>query len=423
MLVLTLLIISACGSNRTDVPKQVTLKVLTDHKYGFDNNFSTMFKLKHPHIELEVIELPFDYNLTRGQQVEQRMKFIDEQRPDLIVFANDQDYQLAAREGKLLDLDIHIKNSEFKLGQISHIVESLTSDSDGKIYGLAPFFETNVLYYNIDLFQQFGIDPPHHKMTWKEIIQLAKQFPNKGSETERIYGISGFPSAADLFFHIGAAEGLSLFDKKAQNLHVNTKEWEKVFHTTTDAIRSNAMDITPSDEFVEDKFIEGRAAMKIDAPWLSSSLELSRKNRKKFEWGFVTLPTSEAYPDSSAHIQPMDITTIYSASKHVDEAWTFIQFVNSTEFAKVNAHYTSLKIPTLPQTINKQDAERSSAYYMLKAGKEGKTALWRNWPGSFHLSFFELFNAQTQQVLEGKITSDEALHQIQAEGQKLLTTK
>ncbi|TVX86834.1 ABC transporter substrate-binding protein [Paenibacillus agilis] len=423
ILLLTLIIISACGSNSPDAPKQVTLKILVDYADGFNNQFSTMFKIKHPHIELEVVELPFDFNATREQQAKQRMEFIDEQRPDLVVFENPQDYQRAAREGKLLELDIHIKNSEYKLEQISHIVENLKSESDGKIYGLAPFFDTSVLYYNADLFQQFGIDPPQHKMTWEELIQLAKRFPTEGSDTDRIFGITGFYGPVDLFSQIGAAKGLSLFDTKEQQLFLNSEEWKNVYNITIDAIKSNTINSKPPGESIEDMFEEGRAAMKIDSASLSGQLELSRKSRKKFEWGFVTIPTSEAYPNSSAQIQPTDITSIHAASQHVDEAWTYIQFVNSDEYAKANSNYASLTIPTLPQSINKQDTTRSATYYMLKAGREGRSAVWKNWLYPFHTTFSELFNTQTQQVLEGKITTDEALHQIQAEGKKLLMKK
>ncbi|MDG0873339.1 extracellular solute-binding protein [Paenibacillus thiaminolyticus] len=49
------------------------------------------------------------------------------------------------------------------------------------MYGLSPTFVSSAVYYNKDLFEQYGVTPPQDKMTWEQLLDLAARFPVEGS--------------------------------------------------------------------------------------------------------------------------------------------------------------------------------------------------------------------------------------------------
>jgi len=60
----------------------------------------------------------------------------------------------------------------------------------GKLYGLAPTFNSKALFYNVDLFGEYGIDPPTDSMSWEEVLNLARRFPKDGDPETKAYGLT-----------------------------------------------------------------------------------------------------------------------------------------------------------------------------------------------------------------------------------------
>jgi multiple sugar transport system substrate-binding protein len=59
---------------------------------------------------------------------------------------------------------------------------------DSTLYRLAPTFNNRALLYNKALFNQYKIAYPTDQMSWDDILNLAKQFPQSTKPAERIYG-------------------------------------------------------------------------------------------------------------------------------------------------------------------------------------------------------------------------------------------
>src|SRR5690606_23647078 len=100
-------------------------------------------------------------------------------------------YAQLVEEGGVMELETMIKKDGFDTdGMHPAVIELLKEQGGGQLYGLAPTFSSSALFYNADLFEEHGIEPPSDRMSWQDVMQLAARFPTGGSEEERIYGFS-----------------------------------------------------------------------------------------------------------------------------------------------------------------------------------------------------------------------------------------
>ncbi|GIQ71163.1 hypothetical protein XYCOK13_39870 [Xylanibacillus composti] len=101
--------------------------------------------------------------------------WMEENQADILYINGEWELKQWAAQGGLHD----ITDRASKLEPKPTIETNSLMDGDGRLYGLAPFFQSHAIYYNIDLFDRYGIPYPNDKMTWKEILELASRFPAK----------------------------------------------------------------------------------------------------------------------------------------------------------------------------------------------------------------------------------------------------
>lgn len=172
--IIFLLSLSGCSFGKQDEP--VTLTINYPSEQQFYQMYAHDFEKKYPHITIKVVNQ--DMN---EQSVEPST--------DVIFIDQLHVYNRLVEEGNLINLESNIHKTAFPISELSPIVvNSLRSEVDGEIYGLSPSFISHALYYNRELFEKSGVPFPKNQMTWKEIFDLAKRFPNQGSDGERIYG-------------------------------------------------------------------------------------------------------------------------------------------------------------------------------------------------------------------------------------------
>src|SRR5690606_8934458 len=106
-------------------------------------------------------------------------------------------------------------------------IDQLRSMGGGKLYGLAPAFMEDVIYYNKDLFDKYGVTHPQNGMTWEELLILAGQFPTDGSNEDRDYGLQLYnrESAIDYMLRSGIQNGLRITDPNTGKMTLSTPSW------------------------------------------------------------------------------------------------------------------------------------------------------------------------------------------------------
>ncbi len=362
--------------------------------------------MKYPNITLEPVEIrPEDiYNPEKYE------KMLSESSPDILDL-NLVMYNHLIEKGFLYSLDVLMKQNDFDIDNYFPGVIEILKQNDGQLYGLSPDFSTDALYFNRELFEEFKIPLPTDKMSWTEILDLAKRFPNSDNKGNKIYGFSmnslfGFYG---LFNSIGVTSGLQQIDKKESAL--GTSEWKKIFVNAVEAYRAGAVQPGVLDEQPEDLFIQGRVAMQLNSSQYIKTMKSEKefnKNFKPFQWGIVTYPIN---PNNNEYSDRVSVDHIFSITKntiHLSEAWKFISYINSEEVAKLQSRTLSSDILSRPGLMTESGLGIDvSAFYKLKPIKSSlKKGV------GFGREHYVSINTEAQNAIDGKKTVDEAYENI-----------
>ncbi len=104
--------------------------------------------------------------------------------------------------GKVLPLDDVVDLSPF----IDSLIEAYTVD--GQVYGIAKDFNTLAIHYNIDLFEEAGVEVPDENDTWETFADKLRGVSALGDD---VYGAC-FPASFDRFGAFAFAAGWEPFD-------------------------------------------------------------------------------------------------------------------------------------------------------------------------------------------------------------------
>ncbi|AEB30056.1 maltodextrin-binding protein MdxE [Carnobacterium sp. 17-4] len=225
------------------------------------------------------------------------------------------------------------------LGQQGHIAEvTLGNDDqyddtdraqvtlDGKIYGAPSVIETLVLYYNTDLLDAAPT-------TFADLEELAKddQFAFEGEEGKN----TGFLAKwTDFYFTYGLVAGYGgyVFGEDGTDptdIGLNNEGAVEAIEYATDWFQNTwpqgMQDVTSSDAFITDQYLNGKVGAFIGGPWQAASLKDAGVN-----YGVSTIPTlnnDEAYEAFGGG--KGWVVSNYSENKDVSQAW--LDYVTNTE--------------------------------------------------------------------------------------------
>lgn len=412
------------------------IKVVYHNEELFYEQYGNYFKVKYPDIEFEIVSMeelyanrkdkePFDYDA-------ELKKFFEKHKPDVMLL-RDSMFETFAQEGKLYSLEEIIAQEKFDLeGYFPGLIEMIRAKGNGTLYGLAPNFYTNALYYNRDLFKERNIEPPRNKMSWQEVIDLSKRFI--GSDDNQVCGLfQEYGDVEQVVFNIVSTSGLNMFDQKGEKLLMNSAGWKKAIALATDAVRSKAVYMSPSENnqggqatvFDHNAFMKGKAAMIIDGNWMAHQLKNPRffgnEATKKINWDIVTAPINPATPDESNYVQLSDIYAISADSLNKRAAWEFVKFVNGTEMAKAASRSRGGQLPTYYKFYKDIDGRSTEPFYMLKP-KSSQASPWgnKNVPAEFYELIHPVLSEALKQIIDNKKSVDEALADLEVKGQAML---
>lgn len=235
--------------------------------------------------------------------------------PDLLLIDSLDAPSIAAND-LLADLTDRIK----AWGQIDQYYSGILSPAvwQGKTYGLPNNSNDLALYYNVDMLEKAGVQPP---TTWDELRSAASKLTRNG--------VYGFAVAA-----IKTMEGTFNF---LPFLRQAGADWDTLdspaaasaLQFMVDLIKDGSMSREAINWAQPDsigEFISGSAAMCQNGTWQIATL----KAQAKFKWGVVPLPKGQ----TSATSLGGEVLTIAKTSKYIDEAWQFIQYAQDPQNLK-----------------------------------------------------------------------------------------
>lgn len=434
-----LVLLAGCGpapTKQSDVRR--SLKVMFWDEGYFFQQYGDLFSMRYGDVDIEVVSTNSMY---RGgavieDQYQATLDFIEEQKPD-VVMVDSSSYEKMVSDGKLMELDSFITRDKYDTESIyPALIEMLKEKGAGKLYGLSPTFQGQALFYNVDLFNKYGIDPPQNNITWQEIFDLARRFPTDGDADSRVYGYGAqygmnFSSLASM---ISSTEGLSQVNPDTMKVTMNTDAWKRAYKLAFDALESGSV-YNPEDGgfsggsmedyYKSQLFLMGRMAMTLGDPYTLQNMKESKtyiKDYNSFEIGIVAGPVDPADPETSRNIYFSDIFAIRADSPNADAAWDFIKFINGEEYAKVKSRTLNNGLLSRMGYSKEYDGYSLDAFYALKPKLDQSASYERmsKIPSDFYMQFYTVQEEQLKLVQEKKKSVEEALQAMEQEGQVIL---
>ena len=205
-----------------------------------------------------------------------------QQLPDILMIDN-PDLQQVASTGALAPLTDYGVDLE---GLYPNLIDA--GSLDGKVYGIAPGINGMALFYNVDMLEAAGVEPP---TTWAEVKDAAAKLTSDG-----VYGIA--------FSAVATEEGSWQFEPwfwgaGADLTQLDSPEAVQALQFWVDLVDSGYASrsvVTWSQGDVNDQFIAGNVAMMQNGVWNLPTLDEAGIN-----YNVVPIPM----PDGGAAPGPM----------------------------------------------------------------------------------------------------------------------
>ncbi len=436
ILAVSLLLIAGCSTGPAKQKEtQQSLKIMFGDEGYFYQTYGDLFGMKYPNIDIEIISMQSMSNVEQQDYQKAYQDFVEKEQPDIIM-TDAGNYDTFASEGLLMELDTLIDRDKYDTSTIfPGLIDLLKENGGGKLYGLAPAFYGSVIYYNADLFAEYGVELPHDGMTWQELIDTARRFPVDGDEKTRIYGFGeqyGGMTLESLASRIVYTQGLQAINPNTMKVTLNTDSWKQAYKTAFDAIESNAF-YNPQeggfqggtmDEYYKSQpFLMGRMAMTMDSLSFLQEFKEAKsaiKDYKPFQVGIAAGPVDPATPDQTREIYFGRILSIRANSPNVDAAWEFLKFVNGDEYAKIKSRTMNNGVSSRMGVTKEFDGVSLEPFYKLKPVIDNSNANMDKIPITFYEKYQPIVSREMDLVQKKSKSIDEALRTIEEEGQAQL---
>lgn len=210
-------------------------------------------------------------------------------------------------------------------------------------YGLPQSLYTTMLYYNKDMFDAASVEYPSSDWedpdTVGEIQQKARALTS-GEGANKVYGYYEWTGIANIgAYAVGAGGGW--FDENG-NCILDNAAGQEAFSYFDVFLREETMPRPANLTIMSaaDMFKSEKLAMYVDGTFAHPEL----RDIDEFEVGIAAMPSIGETPNS---VMFVDGYTIFSASKHKDEAWEALKIIVSEDGYKLLAKHGFGGVPAL----------------------------------------------------------------------------
>lgn len=430
VLLLLLIVLGGCSDGEEPVKQPDVLKVADIDEMNFYSMYGDYLNAVYPDTRIQFISAKeaSDYQAPFEERAKRWKQLVESEQPDLIVMRDDEIYQSLADEGLLTDLSPYMQSAGITEQIHPGVLELMKQNHDGLPYGMASVFSASRLFYNEDLFREYGVDLPHDGMTWEELLRLAYRFTAASTSSDAPVGYyQSYSGPMELASYIGSTEGLSMYRLKAGKVTLDTTAWQQVFHTVLSHYKDGTFrTFTPEGKISAegttyydqeatssaDWFSKGRAAMTIGYYGSFGNV--------KFKQGSVNPPVDVSTRSRSSDFYANQKLAIRAGSSEAQAAWGFIQFMISDYVAKVSAQQASdFGVPSRISYGQFTNNEAAAGLYKQMPAitpPDDRTGI----DTSFYDGFFSMIKQEISDTLADKQTEEAMLKRMQEQGQQLL---
>ncbi|HEX6384494.1 MAG TPA: sugar ABC transporter substrate-binding protein [Anaerolineae bacterium] len=364
------------------------------------------FMEEHPNIDIEVWHQPWGDYFTKLQTLWAAGD--PAQIPDVMFLFPVPGY---AADGVLENLDPYIEESGYNLDDYwPALLES--AKLDDSIYGLPRDIGLEVLYYNKDMFDEAGLDYPDETWTWDDFLNAAEALTvveSSGRVSRYALGMEG----GKYQLWVGTNNGAILDDMRNPSEctldEPAAMEGIRFFADMMNnnyAMRDAALSQAGGDQAV---FISGQVAMIIQ-----NSSRVPAFNEAGLNYDVAVIPLPEGGQRSAS--AGGAAWTMSSSSDNKDAAWTFLEWLQSTDGGQRIYTESGEIFPALQSTARSdaflgapEPPENRQAFLTegenAQVGRFGYFPEWNELSGS-------IIDPGLQRIWAGEATPEEALPEI-----------
>ncbi|CAM3724862.1 extracellular solute-binding protein [Cohnella lubricantis] len=455
--------LAACTSKSEDDPNnRRTLRIGTmygsqqDESY-FRQQFTDMFELTHDGIDLEIVPA-IDYTEQQFEQpnpdqpqpdpVEKVKEIMNGDNPvDVMIIQDPSLLESLIQENLVKQLDTLLKEDKIDTSTfVPAVIDGIKDAGDGSLYALAPTYTPSALFYNKKAFSDAGVEVPTGSLTWDDVFNLARRLKTgTGKDTKFGFALNswGYSNGYYDLQTYAAPLQLKLFDDNAEQMTVNTPQWEKVWTTITDLYKDHILpsnedlqvdqpqptDTTIYNPYQGQPFFNGKVAMVIGSYSMINDLEVYNKNYQKFEgaealdWDVLPVPTFAENPGVSSYVNLSTLAAINAKAANPDDAWEFVKFMNGEEWGKLRSR-SSYEMPTLKEFVKPKEGMSynidafTSVKPFLSQNNFKENLMYQERPNLYLIQ--QLAQIEYDKVMQGQLTVKEALAEMETKGNDLL---
>ncbi|MEU4391328.1 ABC transporter substrate-binding protein [Kribbella sp. NPDC023855] len=267
----------------------------------------------------------------------------------------------------------------------------------GKLYGLAPVTNTIALFYNTQMLQEAGVQPPK---TWEELKAAAKKLTKPGR-----YGIAFNANAT----YEGSWQFLpAMWTNGGDETDLKSPQVAEALQLWVDLVQSGSASksvINWTQGDAKDQFAAGKAAMMVNGPWQIPALA----KVPNIKWDVVTFPLNK--PDQTP-VAPLGgeawTVPLNKDQAKQQKAADFVKCLNSdeNELALAKARFT---VPTKTALLDQyvQEVPSMKAFTeQVKTARARTGKLGEKWPEAAKVIYQAIALALT-----GKASAQDAFKQ------------
>lgn len=357
--------LSGCGSKEaksvktdeqkttTEKKKQVVLKVWGDlpNQAVLEDPFkkiNALFMEQNPNIKI-------DYDFAQDDQT-LNVALQANELPDIFWVQGDKTPKMKQMvdNGFIRELDNLVtvdtqrySDSEIRYGTI-----------DGKLYSSLPcFLDTNLVYYNKDIFNSNNLNIPQ---TWDEFTEICDVLLEKDITPISLPGTEEWDRSWPIFVFAAAHghNGLQgVMDGKGDLLQKDIMKFFNYYREFAEEGYFGKNFIATDMAGAQFAFTNGKAAMIIDGTWNNPTYEDSGMNLGRF-----TVPNEEGTRIVQSSFSNFMTYSISAKCQNPEEAGKYIQFLMSKEAQQIMEDANGL-IPTISDIVPKNEGVKEMAQF------------------------------------------------------------
>ncbi len=246
-------------------------------------------------------------------------------------------FPIWAQKGYTLDLRSYVR-SDLDRSTIEEWdpaqYESLFT-RDGRQYGLPKYHGALALYYNMDLFDRYGVDYPNGSWSHDDYLSAMRRLTQdlNGDGRTELWGSMTYVTWDRIQIHVNGWGG-HLVDPADQRVcrmadppALAALEWLRA-RMWDDRVMATSMDVEKA--WPNDVFAAGKVAMVEDGSWNLKSI-LSGAG---FRVGVAPFPRG---PERRVTLATTDGFGIYAGTKHPEAAWELVKFLVGKDYGRAMA--------------------------------------------------------------------------------------